>query len=86
MRPLTRNQRIVLAALVGELKSSGGVSPTHARLVELCPEIARGSVASTVSALTRRGFIATAKYNNSPITPLKDETGRRLVVTVLEGQ
>ena len=86
MRPLTSNQRIVLAALVGELKSSGGISPTHARLVQLCPEVARGSVASTVAALTRRGFIATAKYHNSPITPIKDEAGRRLSVAVLEGQ
>lgn len=81
MRILTENQRLVLAALIAEVKTTG-TPPTHARLVELCPEVPRGSIASTVHALTRRGFIEPASYANSPIKPLRNENGVPITITI----
>ena len=85
MRRLTRNQSIVLAALTSEVKTTG-TPPTHARLVELCPEVPRGSIASTVNAFTRRGYIEKSRYANSPIKPLKTEEGAPITSTWEVGQ
>ena len=74
MRRLTANQCIVLEALIKEVRETG-MPPTHARLVELCPSVARGSIASTVSALIAKGFVAEPRYTNSPIKPLTDAFG-----------
>ena len=84
MRRLTPNQRVVIEALAAEVKRTG-VSPTHARLVELCPTVPRGSIASTVNALARRGYIAKSAYNNSPIKPLMDANGEAITIRAVWG-
>ena len=79
---LTPNQRAVLSALVAEVNRCG-VCPTHARLVALCPGVARGSIASTVSALRAWGYVQKPQYRGAPIEPVRDELNNRVRVAVL---
>ena len=82
MRTLTKNQRLVIAALARELNETG-MPPTHPRLVELCPTVPKGSIFSTVTALVRRGYVEKSAYNNSPIKPLKDASGWPITIYIV---